>query len=310
MIKGIAPRLIWGERDEEARTLLRQDLESRRIGANTWDLDMMVFRYREGRFWPPVPSGNYEEALDEALRVMAVNGVIAKTNGFAVHVALGFLPERPFSTTEDLVRALDRWGQVVERVAEVAERYRFEYLAPCSELDHVIRWGSGLQLDEEEVRRLYNKYSVLFREAARSRFSGKIEAKLGDVYPEIRNSIFAYNLSGADLIGFGTGSPTNRDAESFRRDLSSQIAIVRELADMYGVDWYVSEVWIFCEGRPTAEKLARQAELYWVFCDTIRSAGCRGASARFWNYQEEGLFSNVMDTPAEETLSKLYDEWS
>ncbi len=310
VLKGVSPRLVWGERREEARNIIQENLESRRIGTNVWDINLMSFSYREGRFWPPVPEDDYGRAMDEVLRVLAANGVIAKRSGFAVHLALGFLPEHPFTSKAELVDALEQWCEIVETTASIAERYKFEYLAPCSELDHVIRFESDLRLSEDEVRELYNSYSVRYRNIAKKLFSGKIEAKLGDVFPGISETIKAYDFSGADLVGFATGSPVNRDPESFREDLTSQIETMREVARVSGLDWYVSEVWIFGQGEADSEGLGRQAQLYQVFCDAIRDTECEGVNIRFWNLREEGLWSDIMDTPSEDVVATLFSSWT
>lgn len=293
---------------------MEQNLAMRdRIHANVYEVRLTLI-YRDGGFYPPGPEG---QRVDDLIRAKMAEGILAKRAGLAVHLSLGFMPEGGFQSTRELYTALDGWEEIVENVAPLAEKYRFEYLNPCGELDHLIRTDSKLDLPESTTVEIFNEYHPRYVRTARHAFSGTITTQLGDVYPDVAHSIMLYDLSGVDMIGMLTGSRVCEfDEELFRRRMSEDMKIMRRLCDRYNTSWYISEVWFYDEKPATQERLERQAACFDVLFDVVRSTnitesrGPMGILIMNWNMQEEDIFADIMDRPAEHVVAEFFGSWA
>ena len=306
-LKGAVPMGLWiSERGPEAKRIIADNLSMKeRINANVYEI-RLTFIYRNGEFKPPGPEF---ETTDRFLRSAMADAVLAKKQGLAVHLTAGFMPENGFKSKEDLLDALEKWNDIVAEVSQLAEKYKVEYFNPAGELDHVIRFDSGLSLSESEVVQLTNKYHTEYAATARKFFKGKLVTQLGDVYSEIKNSIFDLNLAGFDMIGMLTGAYLDETSvQEFKNNLREAVSIMEELSKKHNKPWYISEVWIYGNKPVTEEKLQKQAEFFEVLFQTLddTNADYSGILIMNWNMEEETIFANIKDTPAEQIVAEYF----
>ncbi|MCD6478879.1 MAG: hypothetical protein J7L44_03260 [Candidatus Diapherotrites archaeon] len=308
-LKGAVPMGLWiSERGPEAKRIIADNLSMKeRINANVYEI-RLTFIYRNGAFRQPGPEF---ETTDRFLRSAMADAVLAKKHGLVVHLTAGFMPEKGFKSKEDLLKASDKWNGIVAEVSQLAEKYKIEYFNPCGEPDHLIRFDSGLSLSESEVVHLSNEYYSKCISAARKFFKGKLVVQLGDVYSEIKNSIFDLNLAGFDMIGMLTGAHIDETGvQEFKNNLREAISIMEELSKKHNKPWYISEVWIYGDKPVTEEKLQKQAEFFKALFQTLDAsdANYSGILIMNWNMEEEDIFASIKDTPAERIVAEYFSE--
>ena len=282
-----------------------------RLHANVYEV-RLSFIYKDGGFYPPGPE---DVKTNVFLRSIMTDGVLAKKTGLAVHLTAGFFPENGFKNLDELYNALDKWEEIINKTAAFAEQYKFEYFNPFGELDHVIRMDSNLDLPENTIVEIFNTYHPRYAKTVRNWFNGKIVTQLGDVYPALKNSILSYNLSNVDIIGILTGSKLSEFNENlYRIDMMENIGIMRDLCEKYNKSWYISEAWFWDEKPVTQEKLMQQVTCFETLFDLINSTNKtlnRGPFGLFimnWNLDEEDIFADIIDRPAENVVAKFFNQ--
>ncbi len=306
-LKGAVAKGLWiGERGYKARQIIEDNFSMKeRINVNVYEI-RLTFVYRNGQFKPPGPDF---ETVDNFLRATMSDGVLAKKKGLAVHLSAGFFPEKGFKNKQELVNALNEWNGIVAMVSELAEKYKFEYLNPCGELDHVIRMDSGIQLQERETVQLLNDYYKKYSATARKFFKGKLATQLGDVFVGVKDSVLDLNLSGFDLVGLLIGVQIDKvGKQQFVKSTKEAIGIMQELSKKQNRPWYISEVWIYGIKPANEKKRKEQAEFFKSLFEILESSevNCSGILIMNWNMEEESIFANIKDSPAEKVISEYF----
>jgi len=269
-----------------------------------------ILLYRDGEFYT---LGSETRDIDRYLRAVMTDCIMAKKGGLAVHLDAGFFSELGFQSVDELRKALDNWQMIVRRLAELSEKYKFEFFNPFGELDHFLRVDCRLEISEEDIIKLVNEYHSKYASTVRSVFKGKLVTQLGDAHPFFRESLFSYNLSSVDLVGILVGSKISLfDDERFRNDLLETAGIMRELCQRWNNSWYISEAWFYDDKPVTEEKLKKQSECLEVLFNVIGQLdssvyrGPVGVLIMDWNLREEDIFADVIGRPAELTIREFF----
>ena len=269
-----------------------------------------ILLYRNGEFYT---LGLETRDIDRYLRAVMADCLMAKKAGLAIHLSASFLPKSGFQSIDELRKALDKWQKIVKMLAELSERYKFEFFNPFGELDHFLRVECQLKISEDDVVKLVNEYHSKYASAIKSVFRGKLVTQLGDAHPAFRNSLASYNLSCVDLVGILVGSKISLfKEERFRNDFLETADIMRSLCLKWNNSWYISEVWFYDDKPVTEEKLKKQSECFKVLFNLIQQLnpsvyrGPVGVLIMNWNLREYGIFADIMDRPVESIIKEFF----
>ena len=290
-------------------TLIKENLlMKKKLNATVYAV-RFILQYKNGEFYAP---GAEEPKIDDYLRSIMTDCLMAKKAGLAVLLEASFIPEG-LENLKDLREALDKWQTVIGKLAEISERYKFEFFAPLSGFDRLLRVECGLKLPEDKIAAIINEYYPRYTALIRQIFKGKIIAHLRNAHPDLSGSISAYNLSCFDLIGITIGSSiASFDEERFQNDFFAIANMMRDLCEEWSNRWYIGEV-LFYDKRPiTEEKLEGQSRCYDVLLNAVRRIdpstyrGPDGIIIGSWNLRVEGVFAEVMNRPAEAIIREFF----
>jgi len=275
-----------------------------------------ILLHRDGEFYT---LGSETHDIDRYLRAVMTDCIMTKKTGLAVHLTAGFFPESGFKSVDELRRALDNWQTIVRILAELSEKYKFEFFNPFNELDHFLRADCQLKMPEEEIIKLVNEYHSKYASTVRSVFKGKLVTQLGDAHPLFRESLSAYNLSSVDLVGVLVGSKISLfEEKGFLNDFLETASMMNELCQRWNNSWYISEVWFYDDKPVSEEKLEKQSECLEVLFNAIGQLdpsvhrGPVGVLIMNWNLREEEIFADIINRPAESTIKEFFSSpiWS
>jgi len=284
-------------------------LMKQRLNATVYAARFMLL-YKDGEFYT---LGSETRDIDRYLRAVMTDCIMAKKMGLAVHLSVSFFSESDFQSIDELRRALDNWQTIVRRLAELSEKYKFEFFNPFGELDHFLRVDCRLKMSEEDIIKLVNEYHSKYASTVRSVFKGKLVTQLGDAHPLFRESLFAYNLSSIDLVGVLVGSKISLFEETrFRNDFMGTAGIMRELCQRWNNSWYISEAWFYDDKPVTEDKLKKQSECLEALFNVIRQLdpsvyrGPVGVLIMDWNLREDQIFADIIGRPVESIIKKFF----
>jgi len=291
-------------------TAIEENLLMRtRLNASVYVARFMLL-YRDGDFYT---LGLETRDIDRYLRAVMADCIMGKKAGLAVHLEAGFFSGSGFQSVDEIRKALDDWQLIVRRLAELSEKYKFEFFNPFGELDHFLRVDCRLKMPEENIINFVNEYHSKYALTVRSVFKGKLVTQLGDAHPIFRESLFSYNLSCVDLVGVLVGSKISLfEEERFRNDLLETADIMGELCQRWNNSWYISEVWFYDDKPVTEDKLKKQSECFKALFNVIRQLdpavyrGPVGMLIMNWNLREDEIFANVIGRPAEATIREFF----
>ena len=269
-----------------------------------------ILLHRDGEFYT---LGSETHDIDRYLRAVMTDCIMTKKTGLAVHLTAGFFPESGFKSVDELRRALDNWQTIVRILAELSEKYKFEFSNPFNKLDHFLRADCQLKMPEEEIIKLVNEYHSKYASTVRSVFKGKLVTQLGDAHPLFRESLSAYNLSSVDLVGVLVGSKISLfEEKGFLNDFLETASMMNELCQRWNNSWYISEVWFYDDKPVSEEKLEKQSECLEVLFNAIGQLdpsvhrGHVGVLIMNWNLREGKIFADIINRPAESTIKGFF----
>ncbi|RLI41459.1 hypothetical protein DRO64_07495 [Candidatus Bathyarchaeota archaeon] len=132
-LKGAVSAGLYTPNQPVNETLIKENLLMKeKLNATVYAV-RFILQYKNGEFYAP---GAEEPKIDDYLRSVMADCLMAKKAGLAVLLEASFIPEG-LESLKDLREALDKWQTVIGKLAEISERYKFEFFAPLSGFDRL-----------------------------------------------------------------------------------------------------------------------------------------------------------------------------
>ena len=98
------------------------------------------------------------------------------------------------------------------------------------------------------------------------------------------------------------------DERQFETDILEQIRLMKGLSEKNGVEWYISEVWIYGRRPEIEEKERLQAKAFKVLFDTLEktNASLKGVLIMNWNMKEADIFADIKGREAEHIVKNYF----
>lgn len=291
--------------DERKKVSLEESLLMKdRLKANTYSTQIH-YHYRDGKFDLGVTGPKGTPSIPESFTWQDIETQIkaAKEKGLAVNLMItwGYQGTVVLKDRDDLSNFLKTFQDALVEVAEVAEKYKVEYLS-LYEPDHVIRIQQ-FSTPEDEMVKIIDEYKEETLPKLRKVYNGRLYYQVGDAWAWDFTKL---NVSGLDFFGVLIGG--EQDFSSFKNKVDTTFERAESLSKKSGVPWVISELWI---GKKYDNSEINRAPYYdYVFEKAKKSENLIGIVVDTWNVDESGFETSVKNTTSEQTIKEFFENWN
>ena len=241
---------------------------------------------------------------EEAKLVLAERILMAKELGFSTIL----VPDYPSAFDKgresyDITLIEPELKRVALELAEIAQEYKADYLAPVNEYEHLL-YSNGYSM--EEISPLFSAFYDDLIPRIREIYDGKIIIKCGNVGNWDDFSMLS--MTGADLFGVGNAYMSNKGEVS--EDIADMAYAADDVSERDDVPWFISEFLVFNsddqidmfgEVRSTITTDEAYEEALDAF--SLKGSGASGFSFMSWTGT-----GKIRNTEAAEHVENLFDE--
>ena len=278
------------------------------IGVNTYFIigEYQINNNKAELFHPYIAANGDCSVLteEEAKLVLAERILMAKELGFSTIL----VPDYPSAFDKgresyDITLIEPELKRVALELAEIAQEYKADYLAPVNEYEHLL-YSNGYSM--EEISPLFSAFYDDLIPRIREIYDGKIIIKCGNVGNWDDFSMLS--MTGADLFGVGNAYMSNKGEVS--EDIADMAYAADDVSERDDVPWFISEFLVFNsddqidmfgEVRSTITTDEAYEEALDAF--SLKGSGASGFSFMSWTGT-----GKIRNTEAAEHVENFFDE--
>ncbi len=184
-----------------------------------------------------------DEQESAAMQPRTLSAIAAfKKAGFAI--SLDIDTGGPMAESEIAKLTPEQFLAVIEeealKWATLAEEYQVEYFTPASEMPSKLHnLYPELERQQKKVERANEWYTEVLPKV-RNVFQGKVVARLGAYYPELRPQ-------GYDVVAYTTGHGFITDLQKVRQEVQRVYSVSQKLAEVNAAEWWVTTYFAYDE---------------------------------------------------------------